>query len=44
MLVSERLNNTPVFGWILKILEFPGLGDCYQVKPEAKGAGGGDRT
>ncbi|CAM9237592.1 unnamed protein product [Pylaiella littoralis] len=30
VLVSERLTNAPVLGWILKILEFPGLGDCYQ--------------
>lgn len=30
--MSERLNHTPVLGWILRILEFPGLGDCYQVK------------
>ncbi|CAM9308114.1 unnamed protein product [Ectocarpus sp. 12 AP-2014] len=30
VLVSQRLNNTPVLGWILRMLEFPGLGDCYQ--------------
>lgn len=32
VLVSQRLNNTPVLGWILRMLEFPGLGDCYQVR------------
>lgn len=31
VLVSEQLNNTPMLGWILRMLEFPGLGECYQV-------------
>lgn len=31
VLVSERLNHIPLLGWILRILEFPDLGDCYQV-------------
>lgn len=38
VLVSERLNNTPILGWILRILEFPGLGDCYQVHARLQGA------
>jgi len=36
VLVSERAKDTPVLGWILKILEFPGLGDCYQVSQSNK--------
>ncbi|CAM9476529.1 unnamed protein product, partial [Sphacelaria rigidula] len=31
VLVSERLIRVPVLGWILRMLEFPVLGDCYQT-------------
>ncbi|CAM9168760.1 unnamed protein product [Choristocarpus tenellus] len=30
VMVSERLIQTPILGWLLKLLEFPGIGPCYQ--------------